>query len=360
LLVEFRVENFKNFKCELTYRLDQVKNFEFSNECIKHDVIKTALVYGINGSGKSNLGLALFDISLNLTDKRKNFDDYIYYKNLITDFNPKFYYKFKFESSYLEYIYEKDTPQHMVKEELIINGNKVAFYDHILNKGETNLEGTETLNTDLNKKNISFIKYISNNSVLINNPINSVFTKFIDFVNKMLIFNSLENNVYSNNFLSTGIIDSGKLKEFEFYLKKFGIEFSLVTKIVDCKKEIFCNYGKKQVNFFNIISSGTRSLTLFYYWLINFDKVSLVFIDDFDAFYDYKLAKDIVQEIVKFSAQAIITTHNSSLIDNELLRPDCYFNLAMGKIESFSNLTKKELRKAHNVEKMYRAGTFDH
>ncbi|MEH7112248.1 hypothetical protein V7124_07675, partial [Neobacillus niacini] len=46
-------------------------------------------------------------------------------------------------------------------------------------------------------------------------------------------------------------------------------------------------------------------------------------------------------------------------IDNNILRPDCYFKLHNHTLTSFSNLTVKELRKAHNLEKMYRAGSFN-
>jgi hypothetical protein len=43
---------------------------------------------------------------------------------------------------------------------------------------------------------------------------------------------------------------------------------------------------------------------------------------------------------------------------NELFRPDCYFFIGKNGIKSLSNSTVKELREAHNIEKMYRAGAF--
>jgi len=364
MLLEFRVERFKNFQKELIFKLDEIKNYEFSVDAVKDDVVKTALVYGMNGSGKTNLALAIFDICLNLTDNEKNYDHYNQYINLNVDSNAIFYYKFKLGSSTLEYKYEKDTPQHIVREELWIDDTKIIYYDHISHEGSVTLEGTETLNTDLNEKNISFVKYISSNSVLPSNTANNTFTKFIDFVNRMLLFSSLEKNFYQgfmlgNEKLSSAIIESGRLKDFEIFLKNAGIEYNLVAKTVGEKKLIFCKFDKKQANFFNVASRGTCSLTLFYYWLAKLDDVSLVFIDEFDAFYHNNLAREVVQKVLKSKAQAIITTHNTSIMDNDLLRPDCYFNLFDGNIKSFANLTKKELRKAHNVEKMYRAGSFD-
>jgi len=100
-------------------------------------------------------------------------------------------------------------------------------------------------------------------------------------------------------------------------------------------------------------------LTLFYSWLISLDKVSFVFIDEFDAFYHVNLAKIVVEELLKLNVQAILTTHDTTIMTNDLLRPDCYFVLSEGKIKSLPDLTEKELRQAHNLEKMYRAGTFN-
>lgn len=365
MLVEFRVQNFKNFKEELIFKLDKVKNYEFNVEAINNNVIKTSLVYGKNGSGKSNLGLAIFDISVNLTDKEKN-PDYSKrpFVNLSNKGNVKFYYKFKFNSSYLVYKYEKDTPQNIINEEVFINDKRVIFYDHIEHRGEVILEGTETLNTDLNEKNISFVKYIRSNAILIDNECNTVFEQFINFVDNMLLFSSLENNHYQgfkngSESISKGIIENGKLKEFETFLKKAGIEYKLSAKDVDGQKTILCDFNGKKANFYSIASRGTCTLSLFYYWLLDLDKVSLVFIDEFDAFYHNDLARLVVEEVLKNKVQSIITAHNTSIMDNDLLRPDCYFNLENGSIKSFSDSTNKDLRRAHNIEKMYRAGSFN-
>lgn len=56
----------------------------------------------------------------------------------------------------------------------------------------------------------------------------------------------------------------------------------------------------------------------------------------------------------------ILHTHNTALISNDLLRPDCYFvwDSETEKAVPFHRLTYKELRKEHNLEKMYRAGAF--
>lgn len=62
-----------------------------------------------------------------------------------------------------------------------------------------------------------------------------------------------------------------------------------------------------------------------------------------------------------FAKPILISTHNVTLISNDILRPDCYFIYDDVKDECipFHMLTDKELRFEHNIEKMYRAGCFD-
>ena len=71
-----------------------------------------------------------------------------------------------------------------------------------------------------------------------------------------------------------------------------------------------------------------------------------------------KNSKD-VKELKKIGVQFILTTHNTSILTNDLLRPDCYFLMKKDIIRSLSKRTSKELREAHNIEKMYKAGSFD-
>ena len=57
--------------------------------------------------------------------------------------------------------------------------------------------------------------------------------------------------------------------------------------------------------------------------------------------------------------QTILTSHNTYLVDNGLLRPDCYFILKEGNLKSLADRTGRELREGHNLEKMLRQGEFD-
>jgi ABC-type transport system involved in cytochrome c biogenesis ATPase subunit len=66
------------------------------------------------------------------------------------------------------------------------------------------------------------------------------------------------------------------------------------------------------------------------------------------------------QGIEKLDAcQIILTTHDTSVMTNELMRPDCLFLMHKNSIRSAADSTEKKLRFAHDVEKMYRAGAFN-
>jgi len=85
-----------------------------------------------------------------------------------------------------------------------------------------------------------------------------------------------------------------------------------------------------------------------------------MFIDEFDAYYHYELSETIVKLIEKMPhCQAILTSHSTNLLSNRIMRPDCYFILSDGRLTSFANATKRELRAGHNLEKLYMSGEFD-
>ena len=90
------------------------------------------------------------------------------------------------------------------------------------------------------------------------------------------------------------------------------------------------------------------------------EKASFVFIDEFDAFYHFELSESVQRKLKGIrGVQIFTTTHNTDLMSNDLLRPDCYFLLRNNDIKAISELTEKELRQAHNLQKMYKAGAFN-
>jgi len=72
-----------------------------------------------------------------------------------------------------------------------------------------------------------------------------------------------------------------------------------------------------------------------------------------------------VEMLQNVRCQVLLTTHNSNLLTNDLIRPDCAFKMLPEYRDSdyvmgpLSSRTQKELRQALNIPKMFRAGAFD-
>ncbi len=367
MLKKFSVENFKGFKDRITLDIGTPSNYGFHPEVIEGNCITKGIIYGINGCGKSNLGLAIFDIITHLTEKQKLLQNYDFYLNMSGRKSfAEFEYTFVFDGHELVYRYLKTAVDTLREESLSIDGKEVIYYDFLAGDGFTLLEGSDTLNSSIkNDSPISRVKYVSSNSILTDTMQNQVFKRFIDFVNRMLLFYSLDNRGYEgfmngSEGIAEGIVNAGKVKDFQKFLKENGIDYELYECEVDGRKAIYCHFENKDADFFKIASTGTRSLALFYYWYIRMKKASLVFIDEFDAFYHFELSEAVQKKVNEIpGVQIFTTTHNTDLMSNDLLRPDCYFLLKNNDIRPLSNLTEKELRQAHNLQKMYKAGAFN-
>ncbi len=367
MLAKFSVSNFKGFKDEITFSLQDINGYSFNAECIKNGLVNNALIYGYNASGKSNLGLAIFDIISHLTDKQKGVEHYAFYLNAESSSNfASFSYEFKFDGHKVVYSYEKSDYQTLLKESFWIDDELVAQLDRREDKDAIiKLPGTENLKRTLTTPNLSLLKYIRHNTELSSSTLNDCFKQFFDFVEHMLFFRSLQDNTYlgleiGRRVLISDIIEKNQVAEFQSFLNEAGLNYKLIVVKESEEETIAIDFGDKTIALNLIASSGTRSLILFYFWFqrLKEAQVSFLYIDEFDAFYHHELSAFILKKLKDASLQFVLTTHNTTIMTNDLLRPDCYFLLKDGKIQSLSRSTNKELREAHNIEKMYKAGTF--
>lgn len=369
MLKNVEITNFKNFNEKFTFDLSDTNSFLFNEECIQNGIVNTGVIYGRNGCGKSNLGLAIFDLVSHLTDKEFKIEKY---NNYLNANNPNIYatfkFTFKFDENIVEYEYTKKDNETLISEKININGSPYANIDKDKSSiFTTSAKGAENLNRDIQDSNISIILYISKNTVLEKTTENNTFKKFVEFVNNMLLYKNLDDKFYmglkqGTSSLVNYIIDNNYLEDFESFLNQAEIKCQLVSKKIDNRYQLFFKFENKEIEFFSIASSGTISLAVFYLWqkYMESENCKFVFIDEFDAYYHHDLSKIIIEKLKEMTnTQVILTTHNTSNISNDLLRPDCYFLMHPTKIQSLSKSTPQELRKAHNIEKMYRAGAFE-
>ena len=326
-------------------------------------LLNKIIVYGKNSVGKSNLGLALFDIVSHLTTNNVTPGVYNYYLNVNSKVPyAEFHYIFQFGENSIDYRYRKNEKQTLIYESVFLNDRCLFTYDYNNNTGD--LSGLESITTTLNlsfRGNDSILKYaVANSALQDNHPL----YQMQHFVSHMLWFRSLDENRYigyksnSKDYYDF-IFEGNSLKEFESFLHKAGIKENLVAKKdVDGTKRLYFDMGKP-LPFFNVASSGTKALYTFFYWYKTATDVSLMFIDEFDAFYHYELAETLVELLEDMSGfQTILTSHNTNLLSNRIMRPDCYFILTKEKLTSFANATNRELREGHNLEKLYMSGEF--
>jgi AAA15 family ATPase/GTPase len=372
MLRSFSVKHFKGFKEQITLDLSKVKNYEYNSAGIRNGLVNKALIYGYNGIGKSNFALAIMDIVLHMTDKYKKIDLYNNYLNAASNTDvAEFSYTFQFNNdAILQYTYGKRNPESIVYESVSINDKRIISYNRLKQEPlEINLPGTETLNKDIEQIEISVLKYIKANAVLSKSQETSILKEFFNFVDNMLLFWQLDNRGYqgygvgSNDILKT-IIENNHFEDFKKFLKLAGLDSNISFERYNDKYVVYFIFENKRINFWESASTGMKSLTLFYHWFqhIQYEKNPplFVFIDEFDAFYHIALARYIIEEIKSIEkCQIIMTTHDTTIMSNDLLRPDCYFFMYKDRIKSLAEATDKELRQAHNLEKMYRAGVFD-
>ena len=81
MLKLFEVSGFKNFLSPIRIDFSDVKNYQFNENCICNNLLQKLIVYGKNASGKSNLGLALFDIVSHMTTNNVTPGLYSFYLN---------------------------------------------------------------------------------------------------------------------------------------------------------------------------------------------------------------------------------------------------------------------------------------
>ncbi len=368
MIKKFTVKNFKNFKELLVLDFTKVRDYTFNEELIKNGLINKLLIYGKNNSGKSNLGAAIMDITRHLTDN--------YHENLLYDYytcgdsieeNAEFTYEFLFKNKEIKYFYKKNAHAQLVYEELFVNEKLWFAFNYVTGEFDNAIEEATTI--DLSKrtnKEMSALKFLYNNTIYwsSNNPLYLM----MNFVNNMLWFRSLKSNEFmgvmaNGENLNDFIINNHLIDKFNDFLIDCGQNYDLCEMGVEFgKKVVGVKFKKGIARFDSIASTGTITLLLFFYWMnkIAENKISFIYLDEFDAFYHYELATKILKEINgKENFQSILTSHNTYLIDNELMRPDCYAILKDGKLKSFADSTNKTIRLGHNLEKMMLEGEFD-
>ncbi len=368
MLTRFSVKGFRGFKDEITFDLTKVHDYSFNKELVSNGIVKGGIICGDNGSGKSNLGAALFDIVRVLTDYQTIPSSIVNESTFINADNEEgiasFKYEYRFGNDTIIYAYQKPGLAVQQSEQVIVNGKEIMRYDR--KSGQFSFEGKSLKDVTL-QPTLSAMRYLYRNTdIADDHPI----ARIMKFTDRMLWFRSLNNRGYAGYKLGPddiveAIAKGGMVEDFEAFLnKETNLHFKLdvIEDFATHKTSLYLNHGNRILKFTDTVSTGTQELMLVYYWgKIAFSTVSLLFVDEFDAFYHFDLSAKIMNYILRGAAgQAFVTSHNTFLLNNDFLRPDCCFKITDNRsIESFADITPRELRIGHSLEKLYRNGEFD-
>lgn len=372
MLSKITVTNFKSFEKDFTFDLSKTKDYQFNEESVRNGLVNTGMIYGKNGVGKSNLGFAIFDLISHLTNKKFITAKYQNYTNAnCSNRETLFEFEFLIDNKKVAYSYSKTDLETLVSEKLTIDGKLFASIDRNKNTKITiQAKGAESLKNDIGNNNISILSYIEKNAILDDNSINRVFFNFISFINRMLYVRALDTQFiigFENQkgiYILDDIVAKGNLKNLEEFLNKIGVECELNSEEVNGEIKVYFQFKDRKIAFLKAASSGTWALVKFYLWYQRLikenDSCLFFFLDEFDAFYHHKASETIVKMLRDIpNTQVILTTHNTSNMNNDTLRPDCYFVMEKDWVKPVYDLTEKELREAHNLERMFRAGKFE-
>lgn len=366
MLIKFAVKNFRGFAEKIEWDLSHPSSdYPFNTYAIKDGVIKNGIIYGPNGSGKSNFGLAIFDIENHLSIKWKKNDYYTNFAYTGAKNSPvEFEYVFKFGDAIIEYSYSKNSVGQLIAETLLVNQQQVfKRNEKVFEIDESQFKVEATIQESF-KQNVNSVSVINFLTASFPFPQDHYIVKLVTFVNSMLWFKNLDSREFigletSVFNLEEFIIQNQFAEDFSRFLAEVSKQHFKFVHPKEGDKNLYCEIAGNTVPFLLIASTGTLALELLYVWIKRMSLASFVFIDEFDAFYHFDLSLQVCKRLFYLNCQVFTSSHNTYLMTNELLRPDCNFILQDNKIKPLQHCTDKELRFGHNIEKLFRGGAFE-
>ena len=141
------------------------------------------------------------------------------------------------------------------------------------------------------------------------------------------------------------------MREFERFLQKYGVDERLdVVDGPDGNPTLYFK-DKRLIPFSQACSSGTLMLLLLFccFFVRGAERdASFLYIDDFDAYLHFEATEQLVSYFGSVAeCQTICTTHSTSLVKNQIMRPDCVFAIRLRDAERIGRAscqTRKEGR----------------
>lgn len=387
MLKSFSVEGYRSFHNKVVLDLGSPHDYGWHNDPAANDayitdgVVSNALVLGGNATGKTNLGRALMDVRNNFSRRgpwpMRDESDPSFINGDLDGDHASFEYEFIISGQDIAYRYEKDGLQRIAYERLRVGQSTIFEVDRtndIHDFGGMGQIGATGLNWDFSDEELSVLGYLSNSLPRKQAPLVYELRRFIDGMDMIGVPSSVPRRISMRGPLRRIARSEQLVRELERFLRENGVHERL--KVIEGPEgEPSLYFGhRRPIPFELACSSGTTTLLLLFsrFFMRPYrEGPSLVYIDEFDAYLHFEVAERLVRSFGGVgSCQTVCSTHNTSLLRNTTMRPDCVFVIAREaqdgggtcprlRIRSLADSTEREIRRINNVEHLYRNGEFD-
>ena len=396
MIIEFSVKNFLSFKEKVTFSMIANSNKELNDNYVEiggNKVLKSAAVYGANASGKSNLFKILTLVVLML--RSSNSVDInaklplIPFKLDKGSVNKPSEFEIKFILDETRYVYGFIADKDKIYDEYLYyypNGRETKIFDRTNINEYSYTQKDEKILREIEAKNAQnkfFLATATNWNFDKTKAAYNFLTNGIGTCNNLEILKNMAYKMYETNpdYLKDFAIDF--LQKADFNIEDYQIsqidvpgEFltaipEFITKTLPDKPKAYqvLFKHKNSDNYLSIDeeSLGTQMIFAFIPFLADSLKnKKVLIIDELDKSLHPFLVQYIVEifndaEINKNGSQLIFNTHDTNLLDLNILRRDQIWftekNSETGESDLYS-LSDFSVRKQENVEKGYMLGRY--
>lgn len=396
MILEFSVKNFLSFKEKVTFSMIANSNKELNDNYVEiggNKVLKSAAIYGANASGKSNLFKILALVVLML--RSSNSVDInaklplIPFKLDKGSVNKPSEFEIKFILDETRYVYGFIADKDKIYDEYLYyypNGRETKIFDRTNINEYSYTQKDEKILREIEAKNAQnkfFLATATNWNFDKTKAAYNFLTNGIGTCNNLEILKNMAYKMYETNpdYLKDFAIDF--LQKADFNIEDYQIsqidvpgEFltaipEFITKTLPDKPKAYqvLFKHKNSDNYLSIDeeSLGTQMIFAFIPFLADSLKnKKVLIIDELDKSLHPFLVQYIVEifndaEINKNGSQLIFNTHDTNLLDLNILRRDQIWftekNSETGESDLYS-LSDFSVRKQENVEKGYMLGRY--
>lgn len=396
MILEFSVKNFLSFKEKVTFSMIANSNKELNDNYVEiggNKVLKSAAIYGANASGKSNLFKILTLVVLML--RSSNSVDInaklplIPFKLDKGSVNKPSEFEIKFILDETRYVYGFIADKDKIYDEYLYyypNGRETKIFDRTNINEYSYTQKDEKILREIEAKNAQnkfFLATATNWNFDKTKAAYNFLTNGIGTCNNLEILKNMAYKMYETNpdYLKDFAIDF--LQKADFNIEDYQIsqidvpgEFltaipEFITKTLPDKPKAYqvLFKHKNSDNYLSIDeeSLGTQMIFAFIPFLADSLKnKKVLIIDELDKSLHPFLVQYIVEifndaEINKNVSQLIFNTHDTNLLDLNILRRDQIWftekNSETGESDLYS-LSDFSVRKQENVEKGYMLGRY--